>query len=131
MREFLDLGVNVEIAMLIAAGIDRQSQDRSDEKTLRSPNLTAPFTVFLQLEECLLDQVFGVFARPSPANQNSLQLAEVLGESAHHNKMTYRLLQSTRRCSASVLEAVARTICLAGVARKVNPHHTVEAPSVN
>jgi hypothetical protein len=111
MREFLDLGVNVEIAMLIAAGIDRQSQDRSDEKTLRLPNLTAPFTVFLQLEERLLDQVFGIFARSSPANQNSLQLAEVLGESAHHNRMTCRLLQSTHRCSASPLRLIATVLC--------------------
>ena len=47
--------------------------------------------------ERLLDQVFGVFARPSPANQNSLQLAEVWGEPAHHNNLTYCLLQSTLR----------------------------------
>jgi hypothetical protein len=87
--------------MVIAAGIDRQSQDRPDEKTLRLLNLSAPFTVLLQLEERLLDQVFGLFARPSPANQDSLQLVEVLGESAHRNKMTFRLLQSTHRCSGS------------------------------
>src|SRR5689334_10961489 len=99
MRELLDLGVNVEVAMLIAAGIDRQSEDRSDEKPLGLPNLTAPFTVFLQLEEGLLDQVFGVLARASPANQDSVQLAEVLGEWAHHNKMPCRLLQSTHRRS--------------------------------
>jgi hypothetical protein len=100
--------------MVIAAGIDRQSQDRPDEKTLRLPNLTAAFTVLLQLEERLLDQVFGLFARPSPPNQNSVQLEEVLGESAHPNKMTCRLLQSTHRGHRTRSQVARDRLSIAG-----------------
>ena len=84
--EFLDGVPFVPVAMRTPMSIDRQIQDRARQKSFLVPNLRTRPLVYVQAQDCLLDEILGILLRRTATTKQLVEIAELVYQRTHvHN----------------------------------------------